>query len=127
MLRDIVANGNLAYSTHVLVLGLLHLNKSPSVEVRRPDGVELASLGGTSPRLLQLGVFSLLPVPGRPGRCAGETELHQQAPCRCQAAMLRKDGEGATLRQDLDRLVTQSAHGAGGRVRTEGADLEPVV
>ena len=41
----------------------------------------------------------------------------------CQAAMLRKDEEGAALRQDLDRLVTQSAHGARGRVLIGGGVL----
>lgn len=60
---------------------------------------------------------------------AAQADVQEKLSCtskhlaECQAAMLRKDEEGAALRQDLDRLVTQSARGASGRVRTEGAGL----
>lgn len=89
--------------------------------MRQPDGVERAS-----PRVapcMASAARHLLP----PVLCqAAQADVQEKLSCtskhlaECQAAMLRKDEEGAALRQDLDRLVTQSAHGARGRVLTEG-------
>ena len=105
----------------MLVLGLLHLNKSPS---RRSAparwGGASQSPGGTSH-----GFCSQVSSP-----CflcqAAQADVQEELSCtskhlaECQAAMLRKDEEGATLRQDLDRLVTQSARGARGESARKG-------
>lgn len=103
----------------------LTLKQKPLLlEVRWPDGVEQAS-HRVAPRTAS-AARRLLPAV----LCqAAQADVQEKLSCaskhlaECQATMLRKDEEGAALRQDLDRSVTQSARGASGRVRTEGVGL----
>lgn len=103
-------------------LELKNRQKPLLLEVRQPDGVgnmpvtwwHLAWASATE-RLLPAVLCQ-----------ASQADAAEKLSCtgkhlaECQAAMLRKDEEGAALRQDLDRLVTQSTHAAIGRVLKGG-------
>ena len=66
---DILTNGNLSYSTHVLVLDLLHLNESPSRwKCASQMGWSEPIPGWHPARLLQPGIFSLLSCARPPRR-----------------------------------------------------------